>query len=61
MSSALHSESGRTFVFDGQPTEGELTLLDPARQLNAGDGDRRRFETMKPQYRPDATPRNRPT
>ena len=45
--------SGHTFVIGAQPTEAELTLVDPVEPFNAGDHDGCRPELLEAQHRPD--------
>ena len=44
----------RTSIFEEQPVEIELSLVDPSEQLNAGNRDRRGPKPLEPEHRIDA-------
>jgi CoA-transferase family III len=44
----------RTSIFEEQPVEIELSLVDPPQQLNAGNRDRRGPKPLEPEHRIDA-------
>jgi hypothetical protein len=47
-------DSGRTSIFEAQLAEVELSLADPAQQLNAGNRGRRGPEPLESEHRTDA-------
>ena len=44
-------DGGRTSIFEAQPTEIELSLVDPAQQFDAGDRNCRCPERLEPAHR----------
>jgi hypothetical protein len=47
-------DGGRTSIFEAQPTEVELSLVNPAKQFDAGNCDRRGPEPLEAKHRTDA-------
>jgi hypothetical protein len=47
-------DGGRTSIFEAQPTEVELSLVNPAKQFDAGNCDRRGPEPLEAEHWTDA-------